>query len=231
MNAALITGCNRGIGLGIAKKLSNAGFYVIGLNRSAMREKLSNYTELKCDVSDKKQIKKAFDSAIKKFGQINIVIHNAAIRKFNTVRELSEKDWETSVKTNLDSVFYLTKYSTPYLEKSKGYLIIVGSHSEKYTFGTGSAYCSTKAALRAFAECYLEEVRHDGIKVTYLSIGAVKNRHHGYEESWKLLPEDVGLQIMQILEMNPRALSSYIDLRPSQPLTKEKEGIEKLQYL
>ena len=67
--------------------------------------------------------------------------------------------------------------------------------------------------------------------MTYLSIGAVKNRDHGYEESWKLLPEDVGLQIMQILEMNPRALLPYIDLRPSQPLTKEKEGIEKLQYL
>jgi 3-oxoacyl-[acyl-carrier protein] reductase len=228
---AIVSGCNRGIGAGIRDSLLAQGYVVYGLNRTIVKINEENYFEINCDMSDQKSIIKATKSVLKKHKQIDVLVNNAAIRRFGSVDTLSMNDWDDSVNTNLSGVFYLTKSLMPSLIAAKGYCIMVGSHSEKYTFSEGSAYCSTKAAMRAFSECLLEEVRHYGVKVSYLSIGAVKNRNHGYDESWKLTPKDVGEFIASLIKMNKRALASYIDLRPSQPLTEAKKGIEKLQYM
>ena len=228
---ALVTGCNRGAGKGIAQSLLEEGYIVYGFNRTPPTINHPKYQNISCDMSNIESIKRAVSTLTQRTTQLSVLVHNAAIRRFGSVMELDVKGWDDSIKTNLNGVFYLTKLVLSLLVKSKGYCVIVGSHSEKYTFEGGSAYCSTKAGLRAFSECLLEEVRHKGVRVSYLSIGAIKNRDHGYDESWKLTPRDVGDFIVSLLSMNKRSLASYIDLRPSQPLHESKKGIEKLQYL
>lgn len=230
MKTAIISGCNRGIGAGIRDVLLSKGFQVVGLNRTPADIDNENYYEVSCDLSNSQSIKNAVKIVLEKFTKVDVLINNAAIRRFENVETLSDEDWLSSINTNLNSVFCLTKAFLPSLKQSKGYNIIVGSHAEKYTFAGGSAYCSTKAALRGFSECLLEEVRHHGVRVSYLSIGAVKNREHGGDESWKLLPEDVGKCVAQLLETDARALASYVDFRPAKPLRESRDGIEKLQY-
>ena len=109
--------------------------------------------------------------------------------------------------------------------------MIIGSHSEKYTFGEGSAYCSTKLALRGMAECLREEVRYDDIRVSYLSIGSIKNRDHGIYEEWKLIPEEIGNVVISLIKMPKKVYIPYLDLRPLKPLKDNMEGIERLQYV
>lgn len=231
MKRAVITGCNRGLGEGIAKALLDENWEVIGINRTSSTRfkdnKIYTYQEVLCDVSDKKQV----DEKLSDIRDIDLLVLNAGIRRFNSVENMEVKDWEDSVNTNLNGVFYVVHKLIKQVRKVKGDVVVIGSHSEKYTFENGSAYCSTKGALREFSECLMQEVRYDNVRVTYMSLGSIKNRDHGGDENWKLRPEDVGETVLYIVSLPKKVLIPYIDVRPLKPLKDTRPGIEKLQYV
>lgn len=228
---AVITGCNRGLGCGIAVQLIENDYVVVGLNRTATEDKRlkyqPRYVEYICDITRPDEIERS----LKHIQNVKLLVCNAGIRRFGAIEELSEKDWLNSVETNLNGVFYTVKCALPQVKESKGDIIIIGSHSEKYTFETGSAYCSTKGALKEFSECLMEEVRYDDVRVSYLSLGSIKNRDHGTDESWKLLPEQVGDTVVSLAKLPKNVLVPYMDVRPAKPLKNMLSGIEKLQYV
>ena len=225
---ALITGCNRGLGEGIRNILLKQGYTVIGLNRTLSNQKLENYIEVKCDISNSENIEKTKEKINKK---IDLLIINAGIRRFEKIENMKKQDWEDSVNINLNGAFYTLNSFIENVKNAKGDIIIIGSHSEKYTFEEGGAYCSTKLALRGMAECLREELRYEDVRISYLSLGSIKNRGHNIYEEWKLMPEEVGMTIMNIINLPKKILIPYLDIRPSQPLKDEKKGIEKLQYV
>jgi 3-oxoacyl-[acyl-carrier protein] reductase len=68
----------------------------------------------------------------------------------------------------------------------------------------------------------MQEVRYDHIRVSYVVPGSVntgfgRGGEQDPETTWKLLPEDVAGAVVNLLEMNPRALASRVELRPSEP--------------
>ena len=225
---ALITGCNRGLGEGIRNILLKQGYTVIGLNRTLSNQKIKNYIEIKCDISNSENIEKAKEKINKK---IDLLIINAGIRRFEKIENMKIEDWEDSVNINLNGAFYTLKSFIENVKNAKGDIIIIGSHSEKYTFEEGGAYCSTKLALRGMTECLREELRYEDVRVSYLSLGSIKNRDHNIYEEWKLMPEEVGMTILNIINLPKKILIPYLDIRPLQPLKDEKKGIEKLQYV
>lgn len=228
MKTALITGCNRGLGEGIKNVLLKNGYKVIGLNRTASNFKTDNYIEIECDISLNENIEKIKEQVNE---EIDLLIINAGIRRFNKIENMKKEEWESSVNTNLNGAFYVLNAFTKNVKKAKGDIVIIGSHSEKYTFEEGSAYCSTKLALRGMAECLREEVRYDDIRVMYLSLGSIKNRDHNIDEEWKLMPEEIGEAINSLVKLPKKVYMPYIDMRPLKPLKDEKKGIEKLQYV
>lgn len=228
MKTALITGCNRGLGEGIRNTLLKKGYKVIGLNRTVNNLKIENYLEIECDNSKMENVEKIKNLVDEK---IDLLVVNAGIRRFSKIENMKKEDWESSVNTNLNGAFYVLNTFARNVKKAKGDIIIVGSHSEKYTFEEGSAYCSTKLALRGLAECLREEVRYDDVRVMYLSLGSIKNRDHNIDEEWKLMPEEIGLAIESIVNLPKKVYMPYIDMRPLKPLKDEKKGIEKLQYV
>lgn len=225
---AVITGCNRGLGEGIARVLLEKEWNVIGLNRtSANNLGYSGYIDYVIDVSNKEDVGLCF----LKNDKVDLLVINAGVRRFNNIENMPSGDWEDSVNINLNGAFYVTKKMLPYVKKAKGDIVIIGSHSEKYTFESGAAYCSTKGALREFAECLMQEVRYDDVRVSYLSLGSIKNRDHGGDESWKLKPTDVGETIYSLIQLPKNIMIPYVDVRPSKPLRDLRPGIEKLQYV
>lgn len=228
MKTALITGCNRGLGEGIRNVLLKNGYKVIGLNRTVNNCKIENYLEIECDISSSENIEKIKNMVDEK---IDLLVINAGIRRFNKIENMKKEDWESSVNTNLNGAFYVLNEFTENVKKAKGDIVIVGSHSEKYTFEEGAAYCSTKLALRGMAECLREELRYEDIRVMYLSLGSIKNRNHNIDEEWKLMPEEIGEAIEAIVNLPKKVYMPYIDMRPLKPLKDEKKGIEKLQYV
>lgn len=228
MKTALITGCNRGLGAGIRDILLKEGYRVIGLNRTLSNKKIKNFTEIKCDTSifdDVTAIKEKVNE------KIDLLVINAGTRRFEKIENMQIKDWEDSVNTNLNGAFYVLNSFIKNVKQAKGDIIIIGSHSEKYTFEEGGAYCSTKLALRGMAECLREELRYEDIRVSYLSLGSIKNRDHGIYEEWKLMPEEVGMTIINIVNLPKKVYIPYLDIRPLKPLKDDKKGIERLQYV
>lgn len=167
MKTALITGCNRGLGAGIRDALLKENYRVIGLNRTLSGKKIENYIEIKCDTSKSNEVEAIANQVEEK---IDLLIINAGIRRFNKIENMEIKDWEDSVNTNLNGAFYTLNTFIGKVKQAKGDIIIIGSHSEKYTFEEGGAYCSTKLALRGLTECLREELRYEEIRVSYLSL-------------------------------------------------------------
>ena len=101
-----------------------------------------------------------------------------------------------------------------------GWIINIGSLSSTQPFAGGAAYCATKAAVDAFTEALMQEVRHDGIRVASVAPGSVDTSFGGGgrdKSSWALQPSDVAQAIVDLMSHAGRALASRIEIRPSQP--------------
>lgn len=227
---AVVTGCNRGLGKGIAEELLKQNYKVYGLNRTPSNLRWGlHYVDLQCDVRNYDEVEKAIESI--DADEIDVLVPNAGVRRFSTIEEMSLTDWQDSLDINLSGVFNVTKACISRVKRAEGNVIIVGSHSEKYTFESGAAYCSTKGALKEFAECLMAETRYDNVRTTYLSLGSIKNRSHGGDEDWKMQPDEVGKAVVGILKLPRSIMVPYIDIRPSKPLRSDQSGIERLQYV
>lgn len=61
--------------------------------------------------------------------------------------------------------------------------------------------------------------------------GSIKNRDHGVYEEWKLMPEEVAMSVVSLINLPKKVYIPYLDVRPLKPLKDEKKGIERLQYV
>jgi NAD(P)-dependent dehydrogenase (short-subunit alcohol dehydrogenase family) len=225
MGSIVITGCNRGIGAGIARVLLRDGHRVIGFNRTPA-EPAAGLLDVPCDAGSAADVARA---AAQLPDELTAVVANAGIRRFGAVERLASEDWQASVRINLDGVFYLARATLPRLRRGRGSFIVVGSHAEKYPFEGGAAYCSSKLALRGLVDCLIAEERRQGVRATYLSLGAVRNRDHGFDESWKLTPDEVGEVVLALLRLPEKVLVPYLDARPLAPPDEGTSGIARLQ--
>jgi short-subunit dehydrogenase len=84
-----------------------------------------------------------------------------------------------------------------------------------------AAYNASKFGLNGFSEALMQEVRHDGIKVSYIMPGSVNTEFGGDEpddtKSWQLQPDDIARVVMDLLQYPDRALPSRVEIRPSKP--------------
>jgi 3-oxoacyl-[acyl-carrier protein] reductase len=97
----------------------------------------------------------------------------------------------------------------------------VSSLASTHPFAGGAAYCASKAGLNAFTDSLMQEVRHDGIRVSCVLPGSVNTDFAGNtptgSQGWKLAAADVAQAIVDLLRHPARSLPSRIELRPSTP--------------
>jgi NAD(P)-dependent dehydrogenase (short-subunit alcohol dehydrogenase family) len=227
---ALITGGTRGIGRAIAKSLANAGATVVITARDeiAIRRMVD---ELKpaggaagyvCDVRDYEQVKSVFAKVAEDLGGVDILINNAGVGTFDTVESTSVEDFRAVLETNLFGVFYCCHEAIPLMkQRGGGYIINVSSLAGTNAHPRMAAYNASKFGLNGFSEALMQEVRHDGIKVSYIMPGSVNTEfggdEPGDEKSWQLQPDDVARVVMDLLEYPARSLPSRVEIRPSRP--------------
>lgn len=227
---AIVTGANRGIGYGIARKLFDEGYRVVALNRTLINEEWIE--EIKCDIKNRTDISKAMDYIANKYSYIDILVNNAGIREFGRIDMLTEEQWDDSLETNLTAPFCLIRSALKCLVRAKGLVVFIGSSAAEYTFEGGIAYSCTKAALQAMAETVIKDLRYEDVRVSHISLGATEiSDTLVKEELWKIQPADVGLLITSISKLPQRILPAYIDLRPAKPRRSTTLGLDRLQYL
>lgn len=226
---ALITGGTKGIGFAIADALAKAGANVFVCSRTreevedAVQKLGENAAGKLCDVRVEEQVKATIESCGRRFGGVDILINNAGIGIHGkTVDETSPEEFRETLETNLFGVFYFCHYAIPQMrERGGGYIINISSLAGQNPIPGMAAYNASKFGLNGFSEAMMQEVRHDNIKVSYICPGSVNTAFGGGEVSdanaWQIQPEDIAQIVIDLLEMNGRALPSKVELRPSKP--------------
>jgi len=176
----LVTGCSRGIGLAIAKKLIDEGFFVVGTSRSKIDLVnllgSDNCLHQAIDVSNEDDISSMIEFLTKQDIQIHCLVNNAGITKDQLFMRMNSDDWNSVINTNLNGVFYLTKSLIKTMVKSK-YGRIVNISSVAGLMGNAGQvnYASSKAALSGFTKSLAKELASRNITVNNVCPGFIES--------------------------------------------------------
>ncbi len=229
--AAVITGGTKGIGLAIAEELLRNGSSVFICGRSkrdlaAALERLRAIGDAAgetCDVRSEDQVRQMLAEAERVFGGVDILVNNAGIGIMGkTVEEITGDEFRQTIETNLLGVFYACHHAIPMMKRrGGGYIFNISSLAGQNAHPKMAAYNASKFGLNGFSEALMQEVRQDNIKVSYICPGSVNTYFGGDtpsdDKAWQLQPEDIAQTVISLLEMDPRALPSKVEIRPSKP--------------
>ncbi|MBO0932775.1 SDR family oxidoreductase [Fibrella aquatilis] len=190
----IISGASRGIGRATALLLAQNGAKVVATARNAEELKTletegnGNIVAVAGDVANEADMAAVVQTALDRFGRLDIVINNAGVGVFKNVDEISLAEWNATMATNVTGTFVLTKAALPTLKaQGSGHIVVVASDVAKRTFAGGSLYTASKYAQEAFMGALRKEVRPLGIKVTGVYSGLVDShfhaKGHGHESS------------------------------------------------
>lgn len=228
---AVVTGGTKGIGHAIAESLAKAGasVFICGRDLSEVDKAvgyLSSFGQSAgrvCDVRDETEVRSILTDCERVFGGVDILVNNAGMGIFGkTVEEMSGDEFRQTLETNLFGVFYACHHAIPMMKgRGGGYIFNISSLAGQNAHPGMAAYNASKFGLNGFSEALMQEVRHDNIKVSYICPGSV-NTHFGDdtpsdEKLWQLQPADIAQVVMDLLNMNERALPSKVEIRPSRP--------------
>jgi 3-oxoacyl-[acyl-carrier protein] reductase len=181
----LVTGGSRGIGAATVELFAQLGANVsfnYNQNKQAaenLGEKLKElpgkrYTQA-CDVSNIDQVEVFINNSIKNLGSIDILVNNAGIWEYGAIDTMTSENWHRTMKVNLDSVFYFTKYIVKYMKKEKiaGRIIHVASTAGQRGEAFHSHYAASKGAIISFTKSLAAELGPLGITVNCVAPGWV----------------------------------------------------------
>ncbi len=159
---AIITGATSGMGKAIAERFVQEGASVILSGRDEQRgsdlekqltQQGGRALFVAGDVSDIAVNEKLVREAIYHFGKLDMVVTNAGKLGLGSVTDISIDDWNETIGTNLNAVFYLSRFAIPEMQKNgRGVLLVNSSIAAFKSFPNHAAYCASKAALIALVK-------------------------------------------------------------------------------
>ena len=131
--------------------------------------------------------------------------------------EMSREDWHAMVDVNFNALFDVTRAVVPgMIRRQSGHVVVIGSIAGRSAFVGGTCYNATKAAVQAFTECLMLELREHRIKVSVVNPGGVATNFSSGafgDQSWKLQPRDVADTVADIIDTPPDVLVHRVEVR------------------
>ena len=175
---ALVTGGGRGIGAAIAEALAAAGARVTLLGRTtAELEKTAaalpgGARAVTADVTDARQVERAFAAARDAGGEISILVNNAGLAKSRPLTKGDEAFWRMMLDVNLTGAWHCTRAVLPaMLAANWGRIVSVSSTAGLRGYAYCTAYCAAKHGLVGFTRALALEVAKSGITVNAVCPG------------------------------------------------------------
>jgi NAD(P)-dependent dehydrogenase (short-subunit alcohol dehydrogenase family) len=180
--AAVVTGGNGGIGLGIARGLARAGAAVAvwardtAKNEAAVKELEGLGTRalaLRCDVSDEGQLAAAVAETVRALGRIDICVANAGLSRVKPLLETSLEEWQGVTRVDLDGVFLTFREVAKHMvaRGGGGKLIAISSIGEIFGMPRQAAYAASKGGVGALVRSLAVELARHDIQVNAVQPG------------------------------------------------------------
>ncbi|QAU33815.1 acetoacetyl-CoA reductase [Janthinobacterium sp. 17J80-10] len=181
---ALVTGGMGGLGEAICMKLAALDYQVIttyspGNTKAStwlasMEQQGYKFLAYPCDVADYDAAQECLANITKTLGPIDVLVNNAGITRDTTFKKMDKTDWDAVMRTNLDSVFNMTKpVCDGMVERGWGRIINISSvNGQKGAFGQTN-YSAAKAGMHGFTKALALEVARKGVTVNTISPGYI----------------------------------------------------------
>jgi acetoacetyl-CoA reductase len=181
---ALVTGGMGGLGEAVCIKLAALGYVVVTTyspgNTKAkdwlatMEKQGFKFHAFPCDVADYDSAQECVAAITKELGPIDVLVNNAGITRDMTFKKMDKTNWDAVIKTNLDSVFNMTKpVCDAMTERGWGRIINISSvNAQKGAFGQTN-YSAAKAGMHGFTKALALEVARKGVTVNTISPGYI----------------------------------------------------------
>jgi acetoacetyl-CoA reductase len=181
---ALVTGGMGGLGEAICIKMAALGYQVVttyspGNTKSgewlqSMKEQGFDFRAYPCDVADYDSARECIGKIQSDVGAVDVLVNNAGITRDMTFKKMDKVNWDAVIKTNLDSVFNMTKpVCDGMVERGWGRIINISSvNGQKGAFGQTN-YSAAKAGMHGFTKALALEVARKGVTVNTISPGYI----------------------------------------------------------
>lgn len=182
---AIVTGGNSGIGAAIVLELAKQGAnividYIVHPEAAdELERKIAALGDqaigVKADVSKIADLQNLVDSAVKKFGKVDIMVNNAGVETRTSVLDTTEAQYEKVLQINLKSAFFGTQIAAKQMIKQGGggRIINITSVHEDWPMPGNTAYCLSKGGIRMLTRTAGLELAKYGILVVGVGPGAV----------------------------------------------------------
>lgn len=183
----IITGARRGMGKAHALLLAKAGAKVMVSDISeedcqAVVEEIEKAggeaLAAKCDVTQKKEIDKMIQAAVKQWGKIDVLVNNAGIAQFFPFLEMTEEVWDRTLDINLKGYFLCAQAAAKEMVKRKKGVIIniasVAMGQQGVGFPNIVHYCASKGGIVAMTEALALELAPYNIRINAVAPGMIE---------------------------------------------------------
>lgn len=167
---ALVTGASRGIGLGLAKALAQAGARVAVAARDqkaleGLAREIGGFS-VPMDVASVDSIRLATDEVVRHFGALDVLVANAGLGDNHPALEVTESDWDAMMNVNLKGLFFTCQAAARHmLERGYGRIVTMSSQASLVGIRDHAVYCATKGGVNQLTRVLALEWGARGVTV------------------------------------------------------------------
>lgn len=177
---AIVTGCNTGLGQGMALGLAQAGCDIVGINLVEPTETIAEvealgrrFLSLQADVSKTNELPGLVDKAVAHFGHVDILVNNAGIIRREDAINFTEKDWDDVMDLNIKSLFFMSQaVARKFIAQGTGGKIINIASMLSFQGGIRvPSYTASKSGVMGVTRLLANEWANKGINVNAIAPG------------------------------------------------------------
>lgn len=169
----VITGVAGGIGQATAQAFADEGWHVVGVDLRREEHLPRVHHFIMADLSTEEDSARVFRDVADEEGHIDALVNNAAIQICKPLIETTPREWDTTLATNLRSVYLAVRNAHPLMRGRSAAIVNVSSVHALATSANIAAYAASKGALQALTRALAIELAPGGIRVNAVLPGAV----------------------------------------------------------